>query len=98
METVNNEGFFFIRHPRYVSFALIQVLGELPVKIPRELYLLMPGNQSGKHEGVVVEQDQKYLEEQVKVGCPEWFEVLQDKKWGDLKNLKYRLVGRYLFM
>ena len=98
MQTLNNEGFHFVRHPKYDSFALIQVSGELPTKIPKEVYQLMPGNQSGVHDGVVIEQDQKYLEEQVIVGCPEWFNALQDKEWTKSGDLKYRLVGKYLFI
>ncbi len=99
MKPVSNEGFYFVRHPKYDSFALIQVSGELPTKIPDEIHHLMPGNKSGVHDGVVVvEQDQKYLEEQVMIGCPNWFGTLQDREWKQSGNLKYRLVGTYLFM
>jgi hypothetical protein len=94
-----NEGFFFVRHPKYDSFALIQVRGEIPEDIPKEVLHLMPGNHSGAHDdGVALEQDAKYLESQVMTGCPEWFTKLKHEPWIQAGNLTYRRVGAYLMM
>lgn len=97
--SIPNEGFFFVRHPKYDSFALVQICGEVPKEIPKEVLHLMPGNNSGTHDdGVILEQDEKYLKEQVMVGCPEWFSMLEQEPWVQTENLTYRRVGSYLMM
>lgn len=93
------KDFFFIRHPEYDSFALIQICGEAPKEIPKEVLRLMPGNNSGAHDDrIVLEQDEKYLEEQVMTGYPEWFSALEQKPWIQAGSLMYRKVGSYLMM
>ncbi len=94
-----NDSFFFVRHPQYESFALIQIRGELPKEIPKEVLHLMPGNNSGTHDdGVFLEQDEKYLQEQVMANCSEWFSALEQKSWIQAGILTYRKVGSYLMM
>jgi hypothetical protein len=94
-----NESFYFVRHPGYDSFALIQVRGKIPKEIPKKVLHLMPGNKSGTHDDrVILEQDEKYLKEQVMTGCPEWFSELEQRPWINTGCLTYRLIGQYLMM
>jgi hypothetical protein len=101
MSTSESENFYFVRHPAYDSFALIQVEGELPEVIPEKVLRLMPGNGQGAHKGVVVEQDQTYLENSVRTEkslCFPWFEHLENRKWETAGGLTYREVGSFLMM
>ena len=97
--SILTKDFFFVRHPQHDSFTLIQICGEIPKKIPKEVLHLMPGNHSGVHnDDVVLEQDEKYLKEQVMVGCPEWFSELEQVPWVNAGCLMYRKVGSYIMM
>ncbi len=93
-----NEAFFFVRHPSYHSFALIQVRGEVPEEIPEEVLHLIPGNESGIHDkAIVLEKDERYLKS-VMHGCADWFSELEQKAWIQVADLTYRQVGRCMML
>ncbi len=91
------ETFVLIKHPAYDSFAVINVIGDCPKHYPKPLERLLPGNQDGHLDGVVVSSSHPYLEYLKK----EWPEGLRDftkSKIQDVEGLRYRLAVQYMMM
>ncbi|MSU74329.1 hypothetical protein EXS57_00950 [Candidatus Kaiserbacteria bacterium] len=97
MNNATKEFFYFIRHPKFDSFAIIRTEGALPTDPPIELKKLMPGNSGLVHEGVVVEQDAQRLDE-LQRALPDWFNGVEKRPRELAGNIPYRLVVRHIAM